>query len=316
MPASGAPKPSITADQILVEVHSASLNPADHKVPELGLLSRAARPATATPGMDFCGKIAEVGSKVTGFQAGEMVFGTSLGRPLGHGSLAQFMPVSKDMLTHLPEGLKVDDAAGMGVVGLTAYQAIKPNVKEGDKVFINGGSGGTGVLSIQVAKALGCHVTTTCSSANVELCQSLGADEVIDYKDTDILSALKKKGQVFSLVVDNVGLPVDLYADSHHFLLRDGMFVQLGVDFSYGGITSVFKSKLFPGFLGGGKRKYDLMLAHNDADGLTQVARWMQEGKVKAVTDSVFEFEKVPQAFERLKTHRAKGKVIVHVRKQ
>jgi len=315
MPAAGTPKPQINDDQVLVEVYSASINPADHKVPEIGLLTRATRPATSTPGMDFCGKVAEVGSKVDGFHVGEMVFGTNMGG-MGHGSLAQFMPVTKTMISSLPDGVKVDDAAGVGVVGLTAYQAIQPNVKEGDKVFINGGSGGTGVLSIQVAKALGCHVTTTCSGANVELCRSLGADETIDYRDTDIISALKEKGPVFSLVVDNVGRPGNLYANSHHFLVPDGKFEQIGAEFDYAGIVNVAKSKLLPGFLGGGKRKYNLFLAHNDPEAMAQIGTWMKEGKVKTVVDSVFDFEQVPQAFEKLKTHRAKGKIIVHVKKQ
>jgi NADPH:quinone reductase-like Zn-dependent oxidoreductase len=317
MPASGAPKPQISEDQVLIEVYSASINPADHKVPEIGLLTRAARPATSTPGMDFCGKVAEVGSKFDGARVGEMVFGTNMGgMGKGQGSLAQFMPATKDMFTQMPDGLKVDDVAGMGVVGISAYQAIKPNVKEGDKVFINGGSGGTGIMSIQVAKALGCHVTTTCSGANFELCQSLGADEVIDYRDTDIISVLKEKGQVFALAVDNVGLPGNLYANSHHFLLPDGKFEQIGADFNYSTMVSVTKSKLLPSFLGGGKRKYNLFLAHNDPEALAQIGTWMNEGKIKAVVDSVFEFDEVPQAFERLKTHRAKGKVIVHVKKQ
>merc|ERR1719238_545022 len=107
------------------------------------------------------------------------------------------------MIAPMPDGMQVDDMAGVGCTGLTMYQSIKPYVKEGDKIFINGGSGGTGIFGIQIAKALGCHVTTSCSGANVELCKGLGADEVLDYKSVDVVTALKEKGQVFSLVVDN-----------------------------------------------------------------------------------------------------------------
>ncbi|KAF2676168.1 reticulon-4-interacting protein 1, mitochondrial precursor [Lentithecium fluviatile CBS 122367] len=315
LPAEGVPKPHIHDDQVLVEVYSAAINPADHKVPEIGIITKAMRPSTATPGMDFCGKIAEVGKKVDNFRVGEMVFGTNLGST-GHGSLAQYTAATKDMITSMPDGLKVDDVAGMGVVGLTAFQSIHPNVKEGDKVFINGGSGGTGVLSIQVAKALGCHVTTTCSGANIELCKSLGADEVIDYRTTDIIAALKGKGQIFSLAVDNVGSPPNLYCNSHYFLLPDGKFEQVGVEFSLMSMVHVTRNRMLPGFLGGGKRRYRLFLAKNDTEGLAQIGRWMQEGKIRPVIDSVFEFEEVPQAFERLKSHHSKGKVIVHVKKQ
>ena len=193
LPAAGVPKPKITEDQVLVEVYSAALNPADYKVPELGLVARGIIPSPSTPGQDFCGRVCEAGRKVTGYHVGDMVFGMH-GGPFGNGSLGQYIVVSKQMLAAVPTGLKVDYMAGVGVAGLTAFQSVQPHVKNGDKVFINGGSGGTGIFCIQIAKALGCHVTTSCSTENVELCKSLGADEVINYKSTDVVETLKKGG--------------------------------------------------------------------------------------------------------------------------
>jgi alkaline phosphatase D len=219
-------------------------------------------------------------------------------------------------LTSLPEGVEVDDAATIGIVGLTEIQAIKPNVKEGDKVFINGGSGGTGVYGIQIAKALGCHVTTSCSTANIELCKSLGADEVIDYKTTDVTKALVEKGQVFSLVVDNVGLTADLYKQSASYLLPAGKFVQVGAGSSMGGLGQIASNMLLPSFLGGGKRKYQMLMTSPSAEDLRQLGSWMKEGKVKAVHDEVFEWEDAPNAFARLRTGRAKGKIVVHVKQE
>jgi NADPH:quinone reductase-like Zn-dependent oxidoreductase len=313
MPAAGAPRPTITESQILVEVYSASINPADHKVPEIGVLSKVIVPSPCTPGMDFCGKVAATGNKIDSFHVGEMVFGTRIG-DLGQGSLGQFIAVEKEMLASMPDGLEFDDVAGVGVAGLTAYQCIVPHVKEGDKVFINGGSGGTGIFGIQIAKALGCHVTTSCSSTNLSLCKSLGADEVIDYTTTDIVTALKSRGQAFSLVVDNVGKPANLYKASPQFLIPSGVFCQVGAGFSLQQMAQMGSNMLLPGFLGGGKNKYEMILAKPRSEELARIGQWMKDGKIKAVIDEVFEFEDVPRAFAKLKTGRAKGKVIVHVK--
>ena len=314
LPAAGAPKPRISDDQILVEVYSMALNPADYKVPELGLIAKAMVPSPSIPGMDFCGKVAETGNEVDSFRIGDMVFGAYIGS-LGYGSLGQFIAVSKDGCVSMPDELRVDDAASLGVAGLTAYQALKSKVKEGDKVFINGGSGGTGVFTIQIAKALGCHVTTSCSTTNVDLCKSLGADEVLDYKSADIVKQLGEKGQVFDLVVDNVGSPTNLYQVSHSFLVPTGKFVQVGMGIGLGPLKQLASNMILPGFLGGGRRKYEMLIAKAKAEDFAQLGAWMEAGKIRAVIDSVFEFDDAPKAFEKLKTGRAKGKIVVHVKK-
>jgi len=196
---------------------------------------------------------------------------------------------------------------------ISRYQAIAPNVKSGDKVFINGGSGGTGVYGIQIAKALGCHVTTTCSTPNVDLCKSLGADEVIDYKTSDVIETLSSKGQTYTLVVDNIGTPPNLYKAASAFLIPAGKFVQIGSAMSVASIKNVGSNMLLPGFLGGGKNSYQLLMAKPSSDALSQIGGWMKEGKVKAVVDEVFEWEDAPKAFEKLKTGRARGKIVVRV---
>jgi NADPH:quinone reductase-like Zn-dependent oxidoreductase len=309
-----AARPMLGDDEILVQVHAMALNPVDYKATEMGI-PLVLFGSRLTPGADFCGKVAKTGSKVDSFRIGEWVFGAKVAA-LATGTLAQYVAVSKQHLTSLPEGVEVDDAATIGIVGLTEIQAIRPNVKEGDKVFINGGSGGTGVYGIQIAKALGCHVTTSCSTANIDLCKSLGADEVIDYKTTDITKALVEKGQVFSLVVDNVGLTADLYKQSASYLLPAGKFVQVGAGSSMGGLGQIASNMLLPSFLGGGKRKYQMLMTSPSAEDLRQLGSWMKEGKVKAVHDEVFEWEDAPNAFARLRTGRAKGKIVVHVKQE
>ncbi|CAA9966079.1 Reticulon-4-interacting protein 1 mitochondrial [Pyrenophora teres f. maculata] len=306
-----APQPTLFDEQILVQVHAMALNPVDHKVTE-GPVPLRLIGTNIIPGADFCGKVAKVGKKVDSFQIGEFVFGAKVGALTG-GTLAQYVVVEKSMLTRLPEGVKVEDAAGVGVVGLTEYQALAPNVRSGEKVFINGGSGGTGVYGIQIAKALGCHVTTTCSTPNVDFCKSLGADEVIDYKTSDVVETLSAKGQIFSLVVDNIGTPANLYKAASAFLLPTGKFVQIGSTLSLGSIKTVGGNMLLPKFLGGGKNSYQMLMTKPSADALGQLAEWFKEGKLKGVVDTVFEWEDARKAFEKLKTGRAKGKVVVRV---
>ncbi|KAJ8117932.1 hypothetical protein OPT61_g968 [Boeremia exigua] len=306
-----ASQPTIGDNEILVEVHAMALNPVDYKLTESAPLT--ALGLKCIPGADFCGKVAKTGQKVDSFQIGEWVFGAKVAA-ISNGTLGQYVSVSQDMLTSLPSGVEVDDAASVGIVGLTEIQAIKPNVKPGDKVFINGGSGGTGVYGIQIAKALGCHVTTTCSTGNVKLCESLGADEVIDYTTNNVVEALAAKGTVFQLAVDNVGSPADLYKQSASYLTSSGKFVQVGASPSLGGFAQITSNLLVPSFLGGGKRPYQVLMTKTSTDDLKQLGAWMKEGKIRAVLDEVFEWDDAPRAFEKLKSGRSKGKLVIHIK--
>ncbi|KAF2867152.1 chaperonin 10-like protein [Massariosphaeria phaeospora] len=306
-----APKPVPTENEILVQVHVMALNPVDYKVTESGVPLRLLG-LTFIPGLDFCGQVAEVGKKVDGFSKGEYVFGAKVGST-GKGTLAQYVAVSKDQAVRLPKGVRPEDAATIGIVGLTSFAAVSPHVKSGDKVFINGGSGGTGVYGVQIAKALGCHVTTSCSTPNVELCKSLGADEVIDYKSTDIINALSSKGPLFNLAVDNVGSPSTLYKASSAFIAPGGKFNQVGMASNLSGLAQLGGNMLRPGCLGGGKAKYQMVMGQNSPSSLQTLGEWMREGKVKSVIDSVFAWEDAPKAYEKLKTGRTKGKIIIKV---
>jgi NADPH:quinone reductase-like Zn-dependent oxidoreductase len=313
LPDSGIPKPKTTANEVLVEVYSTALNPIDYKILELGLLTKMIFRSPVTPGLDVCGRVVEIGSQVDSFRIGDIVYGSCNG-VFGHGALAQFVPVSKDALALVPDGFKADDMVSIATVGMTTYQGLKPHVKAGDKVFINGGSGGTGVVSIQIAKALGCHVTTSCSAANVGLCKSLGADEVLDYQSAGIIEQLNGKGQIFDLILDNVGSPSNLYRVSHAFIVPGGKFIQVGMGMSLSAMKQLIGNLMLPGFLGGGKRKYLFVMAKANSADFDQLAAWMKEGKIHAVIDSTFDFNATPKAFERLKMGRARGKVVVHVK--
>ncbi|KAI9925234.1 hypothetical protein MW887_006155 [Aspergillus wentii] len=296
-------------NQLLIQVISASLNPADYKLPELmGIAAKAIIGLPASPGMDFCGRVVTTGSGVTEYTPGAVVYG-SLAGAVQFGSLGEYIVANVDKVAALPEGVEVDHAATVGVTGQTAYQSLAGYVVPGDKVFINGGSGGCGIYGIQIAKAMGCYVTTTCSGRNVALCKELGADEVIDYTAQDVVGVLKGGGRVYSHVVDNVGVPENLYRECDSFLMPGKVFVQIGV-VSLGTAVERF---VRPGFLGGGKRKYDYVVCKNEREHLVKIGEWIREGKIKVVVDSAWAFEDAVKGYEKVRSGRARGKVVVHV---
>ncbi|CAF3446240.1 unnamed protein product [Fusarium graminearum] len=310
------PKPtpeSLKPGQILIQVSRAALNPADYKVIELGLASRALTSYPKTPGMDLSGRVVAVAADVTDTKAGDYVLARA--SPLkAFGSLAQFTVCDKEGYSVIPEDMDLDQAAGVGTAGLTAYQTIQPYVKAGDKVFINGGSGGVGLWGIQIAKALGCHVTVSCSTGKAELCKSLGADEIIDYKTSDVMTELRKRGKVFSHCADNVGdSPPNLYGASNDYLLPGSSYVFVGGHVSAKSFISLSAGIVRPAFLGGVKAKFVSYMTVNKTKDLNQLRDWMVEGKVKTVIDSTFGFKEADKAFESLKKGSSGGKIIVRV---
>ncbi|KAL1977363.1 hypothetical protein VTN31DRAFT_222 [Thermomyces dupontii] len=313
------PGQTLQGNQILVKVQSAALNPADFAIPELGgwLYARFAVSTPATPGMDFAGEVVAVGPGVdeqtnNDVRVGQKVFG-KLSPPVARGSLAEYIMTTADLVYPVPEGVDLDQVASVGVAGQTAYEALKEPtaaLAPGDHVFINNGSGGVGVHAIQMAKILGCRVTVTCSTRNIELCKQLGADEVIDYTATDVIDVLKRQGRRYSLAIDNVGhAPASLYRESHNFLLPGKPFVQVG----RGTVLTLLDRQLRPSLLGGGQRPFRFLMVGNSREQLRQIAEWLQQGKLRIPIDGAYAFEDVVKAFERLKTTRARGKIVIHV---
>lgn len=311
---------SLPADQILVQVLVATLNPVDYKLPEVPLLGRLFTGSPATPSIDFAGRVVTTGpnsKKVssTDLKPGQLVFGR-IGLPTKFGTLAEYTVAPRAACVPIPSGVGVIDAACAGTASLTAYQSIIPKIKggAGERVFINGGSGGCGTFGIQIAKASGCHVTASCSGPNVELCESLGADTVIDYRSKDVVAELKKMPP-FDLVVDNVGLPANLYWAAPSYLKPGAPYVQPGAPgLTLGFVWESIGKQVWP-WLRGGQRPCEFVSLVNRVDDYAQIGRWMQEGKVRAVVDEVFDMEdKGPiRAFEKLRTGRARGKIVVKI---
>ena len=307
--------PQPKANQHLVQIIAVALNPVDYKPAENPIIRRLFVPNPATPGIDFAGRIVKPAAG-SSLKPGQLVFGCPSGSPLAAGALSEYAIAGNDTCVPIPEGLDPVDAATIPVAGLTAYQSIVPRVKKGDKIFINGGSGGTGIFGIQIAKAVGCHVTTSCSTANVELCKSLGADEVVDYKKGNVVDALKARGTTFDHVIDNVGADFKFFWRAHEYTRAGASYVMIAGTPSLGYIWETMKAKIWPGFLGGGKRKIEGFFPAPRVQGLLQIAEWMKIGTVKPVIDQRFAFEDAPKAFTKLKTGRAKGKIIVDVAPQ
>jgi len=221
------PLPSPKPDQHLVQVIAASLNPVDYKGAEHPLIGWLAIPKPATPGNDFSGVMVTpaVGSP---YRAGDIVHGCSGDNLFAGGAIREYTLVKAKYLFPVPEEIDVLEAASIPVAGISAYQSIVPLVKNGDKIFINGGSGGTGIFAIQIAKIVGCHVTVSCSSANAELCKSLGADVVIDYTKGNVLQALVNTGVTYDYVVDNVGLDKELIWKSYLYTKPQAVYTMVG----------------------------------------------------------------------------------------
>lgn len=309
---SSAPLPKPKPTQSLVQVIAIALNPVDYKPAEVALVSRIAITKPATPGIDFAGCVV---TPATGsaFKRGQLVYGVSGTNPLAAGALREFTLTEKECMLAVPDGVDLIDAATIGTAGITAYQSIVPRVKKGDRVFINGGSGGTGVFAIQIAKAVGCHVTTTCSTANMDLCRSLGADEVVDYKKNNVVTALKAGGHMFDHVVDNVGANNDLYWQCHEYTRPGAMYIMVGGAPTLAALATTIMMRVLPGFLGGGKRQLMGFWPKQNIHDIEQIVMWMKEGQVKAVVDQKFPFEEAPEAFQKLKSGRAKGKIVIDV---
>lgn len=301
---------SLPKDTTLVAVAYTTLNPADYKMPEIPLISSLAFKKPAIPCSDFSGTV--VSSTRADLKPGQRVFGIS--PPPKYGALCEYVVVSgEDCLVPVPDGVNLPDAAAIGVCGGTAYQTIVPYVTRDAKVFINGGSGGVGTFAIQVAKAIGCYVTATCSGPNVELCKKLGADEVINYREENVVDYLKRSSTPFDLLVDYVGTPA-IYWSAHHYLKKGCYFITVAGSAKLKDIRAMMAIFLLPRWLGGGQRTPKFVSLQPKASDYTQMVEWMQQGKISTVIEETCDMEHAAAALAKLKLGRTKGKLIVRVR--
>lgn len=317
LPPSSDPLP---ADSSLVKVLAASLNPVDVKMAEIPLIGGFIHRTPATPAFDGVGRVVKTTDGTR--RVGQLV-AIRLPNLSSDGVLAEYAVAAREGCMAVPDNVSPVQAATVGTCGLTAYQALATlklpaGAQPQPRVLINGGSGGTGTYMIQVAKAMGFHVVTTCSTPNVNLCKRLGADEVIDYKKGPVENALLQmvrndKSLQFDLVVDNVGRPWPLYKAADEYLKPGSTYVQIGGDVSFAALSQIARINFLPSFLGGGQRKWKFMGRENNRVQGEQLLNWMSEGKIQVPIDHEAPWEEVPRAYHSLKTGRTKGKIVVRV---
>jgi NADPH:quinone reductase-like Zn-dependent oxidoreductase len=302
-------KPAPADDEVLVRVRAASVNPLDwHSLrgePRIMRMSAGiGTPKDPYNGVDFAGVVESAGKGVTKFKPGDEVFG------IRGGAFGEFVQVREDRNVVLkPANVSFQEAAAMPVAAVTALQALREQgqVKSGQKVLINGASGGVGTYAVQLAKNFGAEVTAVCSGRNVAMVQSLGADHVVDYTKEDVTAGATK----FDLIVDIVG--THSMSDYRRILTADGNFVVVGAlsDGKWlGPLGFVIRAKVYDLFA---SPHVHFFISHANPEDLKLLADLMQEGKLKSVIDKTYPLSEVPEAIRYLETGRARGKVVIDV---
>jgi len=313
------PRPALKSDEMLVQVHAAGLNPIDYTIPKGTFKPMLKFQLPATMGSDLAGVVVEVGGRVTRFKPGDAVFASLF--DLGTGALAEFAVVPEKVAALKPSNLDFVQAASIPMVGLTSWQALKERakIKPGQKVFIPAGSGGIGTFAIQLAKHLGAEVGTTTSTGNVGLVKSLGADEVVDYKQQEFEKVLRDYDAVLGTVRG------DAIEKSLQILKPGSNVVSLigppDAAFAHGRNMGFFFTFVF-GLL---SRKiirharkrgvgYSFLFVHPDGRQLAEIGELLRAERIRPVIDKVFPFDQAKEALAYLEKGRARGKVVVQIR--
>jgi NADPH:quinone reductase-like Zn-dependent oxidoreductase len=295
-------KPAPGADAVLVKVLAVSVNPADwHSLRGKPLFSRATlgllRPKHKILGVDVAGQVEAVGDGVTQFTPGDEIYANLLDH--GYGGFAEHVSVPVDVIALKPANLSFEEAAAVPMAAVTALQGLRHHgeIKPGQKVLINGASGGVGTFAVQIAKSYEAQVTGVTSTSNIDLVRSLGADHVIDYTRTDFV----RNGRRYDLILDTVGnrsVP-----DLRRALAQGGKAAVTG-------FTSV--AKLMGVSLRGGK-DLAMVTAHANIKDLGLISELIEAGKVHPVIDRRYPFAQIPAAIAYLERGHAKGKVVAGV---
>jgi NADPH:quinone reductase-like Zn-dependent oxidoreductase len=302
-------KPTPADDEVLIKVHAASVNPLDWhymrgKPYIMRLSSGIGRPADPRFGVDFAGTVEAVGKDVQRFKPGDEVFGGK------SGALAEYVTVREDRALVLkPANISFEEAAAVPIAAITALQAVrdKGHVKHGQRVLVNGASGGVGTFAVQIAKSYGAEVTGVSSTRNVELVRSLGADHVIDYKQQDFTRGTQR----YDVIIDNVGNhPLLAY---RRVLEPDGIVVMVGGpsdDPWIGPLARPIRAAVLSPFV---SQRYAMLMAEMNALDMGVLRDLLAAGKLKPVIDRRYTLPEVPAAIAYLEEGRARGKVVIAV---
>jgi NADPH:quinone reductase-like Zn-dependent oxidoreductase len=302
-------KPAPKADEVLVEVHAASVNAYDwHLLTADIFLVRLMggglrRPRKAIPGVDIAGRIEAAGSNVKQFRPGDEVFGDI--SACGNGGFAEYVSVPEHALALKPATLSFEQAAAVPMAAITALQGLRDQgkIQAGQKVLINGASGGVGTFAVQVAKAFGAEVTAVCSTRNLDMARTLGADRVIDYTKEDFT----RNGQTYDLILAANGYhPLSAYKRA---LTPQGIYVMVG-----GKPGQIFQAMLLGSWMSenGGKKLGGFTAKANQKD-LVMLKELVDAGKVVPVIDKRYPLSEAAEALRYLGAGHARGKVVITV---
>ena len=313
------PEPNIGENEVLVAIYATAINQLDNKLKEGEFKLLLPYKFPLILGHDFSGVVTRVGAKVNRFKAGDEVFA----RPADFhiGTFAEYIAVNENDLALKPKNISMQEAASIPLVALTVWQAFveKAQLKKGQKVFIQAGSGGVGTIAIQLAKHLGATVATTASANNFELLKSLGADIVIDYKTQDFETLLKD----YDLVLNSQDEKT--LSKSLRILKRGGKVVSISgpPDPAFAKELSLsWFMKMIISFLSRKVRKqaqkldidYSFLFMQANGKQLSVIADLIETGAISPVIDKIFQFGEMNEAMAYVSSGRAKGKVVVRVR--
>jgi NADPH:quinone reductase-like Zn-dependent oxidoreductase len=304
-------KPVPNDGEVLVRVRAASLNALEASVIRdlwvIRLMSGLRKPKITRFGRDFAGVVEAVGKSVTEFKAGDEVFGVKWG------AVAEYVCVLEQRaIVSKPANISFEQAGAVGVAGLTALQGLRNagKIHAGQKVLINGASGGVGTFAVQIAKAFGTEVTAVCSTRNAEMARSLGADHVIDYTKEDFIKA----NQRYDVLFDNVGNRS--FSERRQILKPHGMCVLAGIgsmganDDSMSRIAGTFTASLRSRFIDQKFERYTTTMNKGD---LTFLRDLMAEGKLTPVVEKTYPVSETAEAVRYFQQGHVRGKIVINV---
>jgi NADPH:quinone reductase-like Zn-dependent oxidoreductase len=305
-------RPQVGPDRVLVRVRAASVNPADwHLVrgePSIARLQWGLRaPKNTVPGCDLAGQVEAVGVNVTSLRPGDEVYGSPFMR--GFGAHAEYASVSADVLAPKPTNLSFEEAATVPVAGLTALQGLRDHGRAaaGRRILIVGASGGVGTFAVQIAKSFGADVTGVCSTRNVDLVRSLGADHVIDYTRDDFTRDGRRYDFIFQLA--GTGSP----SECRRALTPKGTLVLSSGESSgrvIGPLGRVFRARALAPFVSQEMTSFTVGPNRADLEALNEL---IEAGDVSPVIDRLYSLAEVPEAIAYLEQGHARGKVAITI---
>lgn len=301
-------KPFPTENQVLIKVHAASLNFGNLVLLKgKPLLARFAfglmKPKYSIPGGDIAGTVEAVGKDVKLFKIGDKVFGDL--SCCGWGGFAEYVTVPEYVLALKPNNISFEEAAAVPMAGVTALQGLrdKGKIKSGHKVLIYGASGGVGTFAVQIAKAFGAEVTGVCSTRNVEILRSIGADHIIDYSK----ERFTQHKEYYDLVLGvNGSNSLSAYKQ---VLKLNGKFVHVG-----GSESQLYQTLFIGPFISmTGSKKISSLLQRANQKDLNDVKELLETGKVKPIIDKRFKLSEITKAFKYFQEGHAQGKVVITI---